>query len=231
MLKRIIDIVLSFVAIVILLMPGMVVLLIKWLEDKSNPIYPAKRVTQNGKVFTMYKIRTMVPNAECLGGSSTSNSDSRITAVGGFLRAYKLDEVLQFINVLKGDLSFVGPRPTTVEEYESFSIEEKSTFSVKAGLTDFSSIIFSDEGLLLHGSKNPDALYQSLIRPWKSELGILYAKIPNTHLDILLIYYTMCNFFSRQYTLRRIYKLLLTLNAKPSLCEFVLERVSELDPN
>ena len=121
----------------------------------------------------MVKLRSMIINADKNKVDSTASDDMRITRVGMMIRAYKLDELTQLINVLKGDMSLVGPRPNVQRDVDLYSETEKRLLSVKPGITDFSSIIFSDEGDILSGLDDPDIAYNQLIRPWKSRLGIL----------------------------------------------------------
>jgi lipopolysaccharide/colanic/teichoic acid biosynthesis glycosyltransferase len=220
---RFFDLVLSIPFVILFFIPCVILLLIKWLEDKRNPIYVAKRVTKDGRVFSMYKIRTMIPDAHLLGGTSTANSDQRITPVGRFFRSCKLDEFPQLLNVIKGDLSLVGVRPTTTEEYASFSDYEKESFSMKAGLTDLSSIFFSDEGDILNNSKDPDSLYQAYIRPKKSQLGVLSVRHSNITFYFQIIFLTCVNFLNRKITLKMLLSLLTRINAPQDVLQYVNE--------
>ena len=107
---------------------------------------------------------------------STSLNDSRITVVGNIIRKYKIDELAQLINVLNGSMSLVGPRPNVKRETDLYTLQEKLILSVKPGITDFSSIVFSDEAEILEGKEDPNISYNQLIRPWKSRLAIIYVK-------------------------------------------------------
>jgi lipopolysaccharide/colanic/teichoic acid biosynthesis glycosyltransferase len=222
---RLFDLFLSIPFALLFFIPLVILCLLKWLEDRKNPIYSAVRVTKDGKVFSMYKIRTMILDAEKLGGSSTANSDSRITPFGKFLRKYKLDEIPQLINVIAGDLSLVGVRPTTTEEYASFTDYEKKAFSRNAGLSDLSSIFFSDEGALLNNAKDPDALYQEVIRPKKSKLGVLYAEKSSLILNVQIIFITLINFLNRRIALKLFLLALMRINAAQDIQEFVNEKL------
>ena len=122
----------------------------------------------------MVKIRSMIINADKTGVDSTSSDDMRITSVGKVIRKLKLDELSQLWNVLIGDMSLVGPRPNVKSETDLYTKIEKNLLNVKPGITDFSSIVFSDEGDILSGSDDPDLLYNQLIRPWKSRLSLFY---------------------------------------------------------
>ena len=174
MLKRTFDIFFSSIGLIFLSPIFLIFILMIFLQDFSNPFYRAPRVGKNGKIFTMVKLRSMIINADKNKVDSTASDDMRITRVGMMIRAYKLDELTQLINVLKGDMSLVGPRPNVQRDVDLYSETEKRLLSVKTGITDFSSIIFSDEGDILSGLDDPDIAYNQLIRPWKSRLGILY---------------------------------------------------------
>ena len=164
------------------------VIILIWIQDFKNPFYIAPRVGLNGKLFKMIKLRSMIINADSSGVDSTSNNDTRITIVGKFIRKFKLDELSQIYNVLIGDMSFVGPRPNVKNETDLYTNEEKVLITVKPGITDFSSIVFSDEGEILSNSVDPNIDYNQLIRPGKSMLGIFYVNNNNLILDIKLIF-------------------------------------------
>jgi lipopolysaccharide/colanic/teichoic acid biosynthesis glycosyltransferase len=124
----------------------------------------------------MYKFRTMVTNADKIGGPSTADTDPRLTKTGRFLRRYKLDELPQLVNVLKGDMSFVGPRPQVTDEVAGYTPEEREILSVRPGITDWASLRFHNEGEILAGHADPDAAYAELIRPEKMRLGLEYVR-------------------------------------------------------
>jgi lipopolysaccharide/colanic/teichoic acid biosynthesis glycosyltransferase len=166
----------------------------------------------------------MVNNADKSGVNSTSDNDKRITKLGNFLRKYKIDEIMQIINVIKNDMSFVGPRPNVESDVNLYSEEEEKLLAVKPGITDFSSIVFSDEGEILSRSINPDYDYNRLIRPWKSKLGLLYIKKNNFFLDIILLFLTFFNLINRNKTLKIISLILKKLNADKELFEIVLRK-------
>lgn len=200
-----------------------------WLQDFSNPIYLSKRAGQNGKEFKMFKLRSMVANAENSGVLSTSSKDKRITPLGHFVRRYKFDEILQLINVIKGDMSLVGPRPNVLSEVALYTPTEKGLLSVRPGITDLASIVFSDEGDILRESSDPDWDYMRLIRPGKSELGIFYVENRNISLDFQIVILTLLNLFSRKSALHRISRILISHNAPQSLSTLAL-RNSSLEP-
>jgi len=174
MIKRFFDVLASLVGLAFFLPILIPVLFLIWKYDKKSPFYIAPRVGKNEKIFKMLKLRSMIVNADKTGVASTSNNDLRITPIGQKIRKYKLDELVQLWNVLLGDMSLVGPRPNVKSETDLYTDVEKKLLSVKPGITDFSSIVFSDEGKILEGKKNPDLTYNQLIRPWKSRLGLSY---------------------------------------------------------
>jgi lipopolysaccharide/colanic/teichoic acid biosynthesis glycosyltransferase len=132
-------------------------LLIK-LEDIGPVFYRGLRVGRYGKPFRIFKFRTMIVDAEKTGGSSTADDDMRITKVGRCLRKYKLDELPQLINVLKGEMSIVGPRPQVQWAVSQYTEDEKGVLSVRPGITDYASLRFPNEGEILRGSKDPDRI-------------------------------------------------------------------------
>jgi lipopolysaccharide/colanic/teichoic acid biosynthesis glycosyltransferase len=118
----------------------------------------------------------MVVNADRIGGPSSSADDPRITRIGAFLRRYKLDELPQLINVLKGEMSFVGPRPEVIQEVLLYTDEEKRLLDMRPGITDWASIRFRNEGEILRGSADPHQAYREKIRPEKIRLGLEYVR-------------------------------------------------------
>ena len=169
-MKRLLDFTLSLVGLIIcspILIP---IIFAVWVQDWRSPFYIAQRVGKGEKLFKMVKLRSMILNADKSGVDSTSSTDSRITGVGRFIRRYKLDELSQIWTVLIGEMSLVGPRPNLKRETDLYTTEEKKLLLVKPGITDFSSIVFSDEGEILKDQPDPDIAYNQLIRPWKSKL-------------------------------------------------------------
>ena len=167
-------------------------------QDKHSPFHVASRVGKNGVMFKMLKLRSMSVNADKSGVDSTSVDDIRITPIGHKIRRYKLDEFTQLWNVLIGDMSLVGPRPNVLSDTNLYTDIEKGLLTVRPGITDFSSIVFSDEGDILKGKDDPDLIYNQLIRPWKSRLGLIYIENQSFLLDIKLIIYTVIAIISKQ---------------------------------
>ncbi len=189
------------------------VIFLVWVQDRQSPFYIARRVGKDERLFGMVKLRSMVVNADKNGVASTSNSDVRITPIGHFIRNYKLDELTQLWNVLLGDMSLVGPRPNVQSETDLYTTTEKKLLSVKPGITDFSSIIFSDEGNILAGRQDPGLSYNQLIRPWKSRLGLIYITHQSVWLDIQLVLYTIIAIASKSHAISWIVKKLDTFDA------------------
>ena len=207
-MRRVFDILASAAALLLLAVPMTIILVLVWRQDGKSPFYIAPRAGLGGAPFKMVKIRSMVVNADKNGVESTSASDDRITPLGHFIRRWKLDELSQLWNVLKGDMSLVGPRPNTLNEVETYSVEEKGLLLVRPGITDFSSIVFADEGEILKGSSDPDRDYRLWIRPWKSKLGLIYAQNANLALNLQLILLTLTGLISREASLKKLCRLL-----------------------
>jgi len=228
-MKRMVDVIASVGGLVLLSPFLLVVMFLLWLQDFHSPFYIAPRVGRNCRIFKMVKLRSMVIDADKSGVDSTSSDDQRVTSVGRFVRKYKLDEVTQLWNVLIGDMSLVGPRPNVKRETDLYTEVEKDLMKVKPGITDFASIVFSDENDILVGCQDPDIGYNQLIRPWKSRLGLLYVQYGGVLLDIQLVFVTLLAIFSRDYALRGVNGLLLQLNAPTDIIR-VSKRQDELLP-
>ena len=228
MLKILID---KFISIVVLIIFSPIIficLILVFLKDFSNPIYISTRVGKNFQNFNLLKIRSMINSADKTGVTSTSANDKRITTVGKFIRKFKIDEILQLINVIKGDMSLVGPRPQIRSEVKLYSDYEKNLLLIKPGITDFSSIIFSDEGEILKNSLDPNNDYNLLIRPWKSKLGVFYVYNSDNHIDLQLMMLTIFSIFNRENALKKVSKLLKKLKADESLVK-IAERKCNLN--
>lgn len=191
MTKRLLDVVLSVVGLVILSPLIAVLGIAVKLGSPGSLFYRGHRVGRHGKPFRIFKFRSMVQNAEQLGGSSTADGDSRITWIGRFMRKYKLDEVPQLLNVLKGDMSLVGPRPEVQEYVDLYTPEEQAILDVRPGITDWASIWNSDEGAVLANSDDPDRAYLELIRPTKLKLQLFYVRNHSVWVDVKIITYTL----------------------------------------
>jgi len=169
------------------------------LDSKGPVFYKGLRIGRWGKPFWIYKFRTMVPGADKIGGPSTAADDPRLTKVGKFLRKYQLDELPQLINVLKGEMSFVGPRPEVPQYIELLSKEEKEKIlSVRPGMTDYASLWNFHEGEILKGSPDPEKVYLEKIRPKKIKLQLKYIEDQSFWLDIKLILKTIFKIFKNE---------------------------------
>lgn len=197
-MKRIADIIVSSILLVIFSPLLLVISILVFLNDLHTPYYISSRVGKDGNLFSMVKMRSMIVNADSTGVDSTSDNDNRITPIGKFIRRYKVDEMTQMWNVLKGDMSLVGPRPNVKRETDLYSHEESFLLSVRPGITDLASIIFSDEGEILLAEQDPDLAYNQLIRPWKSRLGIIYIENSNFILDMKILFYTFILIFNKK---------------------------------
>ena len=229
-MKRLIDIIASLSGL-LLLSPILIAFCFAvWLQDFSNPFYIATRSGVNGTSFKMIKLRSMVVNADSSGVDSTSNNDNRITPLGKIIRKFKLDEITQLVNVLLGQMSLVGPRPNVPRETDLYTSEERKLLSVKPGITDISSIVFSDEGKILENSDDPDISYHQLIRPGKSKLGLFYVKNSNVMLDIYLVFLTLLALFNKPASLTFISRLLRRLGASDYLVKLA-KRTEPLIPS
>jgi lipopolysaccharide/colanic/teichoic acid biosynthesis glycosyltransferase len=230
MLKRAFDIVASLMGLLIASPVLLPVMFLVWRQDRHSPFYIAPRVARGEGTFSMVKLRSMVINADKSGVDSTSASDRRITPVGHFIRRYKLDELTQLWNVLKGDMSLVGPRPNVKRETDLYTAEEKKLLTVRPGITDIASIVFADEGDILKDSADPDLDYNQLIRPWKSRLGILYVERRSFLLDLRLVALTALAIVSRRRALEGVVGLLEGLGADEAM-KRVAARTEKLVPH
>lgn len=188
-----------------------------WISDREPPLFISTRCGRDGKPFRMIKFRTMVQGAHLLGVWSTANTDARITPVGEVLRSTKLDELPQLINVFKGDMSLVGPRPNIQHAVDCYSEEEKNLLSVRPGITDLASIVFADEGTILESATDPDLAYEQLIRPSKSRLGLFYVHNGNTLMDLRILWLTVLQSFSRNRALKGVVGILADAGAPEEL--------------
>ena len=170
--KRVMGICVSLVLLAILLRPrGIIALMIK--TDAQGPVFfRQERVTQYGKIFRIYKFRTMVDNASQLGSQVTVNNDARITRVGKLLRKYRLDEFPQLFNILAGDMTLVGTRPEVVKYVKEYSGEMYATLLLPAGLTSRTSIAYKDEDKLLKDANDADKVYVNEILPVKMKYNL-----------------------------------------------------------
>lgn len=192
MIKRTFDFFLSLLGIVIV-SPIIILLgiLIK-IESIGSSFYLQERIGKNGKPFKLFKFRTMYLNSDKKGLLTIGMTDSRITKIGYFLRKYKFDELPQLINILKGDMSFVGPRPEVKKYVDFYTSKQTEVLKYKPGLTDYASLKFFYENELLAQSKNPEETYINEIMPEKIRINLEYIKCrKNLISDIKVILMTI----------------------------------------
>lgn len=190
-IKRIFDIICSGLGIIVL-SPFLLFVAIKIKMGSDGPVFFKQiRVGEKGKEFKILKFRTMVVDAEKLGRQITVGNDNRITKIGAFLRKYKIDELPQLINVFKGDMSLVGPRPEVPRYVNMYTDEQRKVLDVKPGITDLASIRYRDENELLGKAENPDEFYINTIMPDKLALNMEYINKSNIFFDIYIILQTI----------------------------------------
>lgn len=198
-MKRILDIVVSAGGL-LALTPFFAVVAILIKATSSGPVFfRQERVGQHGRIFRIYKFRTMEDGAHMRGSQVTSRKDSRITRVGGFLRRHKLDEYPQLINVLQGDMSLVGPRPEVPRYVKEYPQDFAQLFAVKPGMTHKVSLMLRHEEEILARSADPEQLYINSVLPWKLGLYLNEGGNSSVSEDIATIYRTV---FSRDEDLR-----------------------------
>ncbi|HYN80949.1 MAG TPA: sugar transferase [Gemmatimonadaceae bacterium] len=221
-MKRALDIAAAGAGL-ILLSPLITVLSIAiYLQDYHSPLYVATRAGRGDRPFRMVKFRSMVIRADGSGVDSTAGDDPRITRLGAFIRRFKLDEIPQLWNVLRGDMSLVGPRPNVERETSLYTAEEKRLLSIRPGITDLASIVFADEGEILRGSDDPDLRYNQIIRPWKSRLGLVYVDGPRrVALDLRILWLTIVAAIDRNAGLLGVARIAASLGADETLLRVI----------
>ncbi|MGC1903746.1 MAG: sugar transferase [Candidatus Acidiferrum sp.] len=203
-IKRCLDFVVSLIALIVLSPILLAVALIIKIGSPGPILYRGLRIGLRGHSFHICKFRTMVIDAEKLGGSATAEDDPRITPIGKFLRRHKLDELPQFLNVLFGDMSLVGPRPEVQKYIEMYNEEERTILELRPGITDWASIWNSNEAAVLEGSKDPEKAYEELIRPTKVALQLFYARNHSLGIDFKILLHTFCKLLFADWTPREL---------------------------
>lgn len=189
-IKRILDLFFS-VFLFVLLLPLFLIISVAIAADSGFPVfYRAQRGGYKNQSFKIYKFRTMVQNADQIGGGTTALNDARITRVGAFLRKTKLDEIANLINIIRGEMSFIGPRPELLRYTNLYSGNEKYIFEVRPGITDFSSdlLINLDE---IVGSENADEMYEKYVLKNKNALRVKYAAEVSFSTDVHIFFKTV----------------------------------------
>ena len=194
--KRLFDLFFVIPGLLLLSPVLLIIALIIKLKDGGDVMFKQVRVGQHGKNFEVLKFRTMVLNAEKLGNKVTTGGDPRITPIGHILRKYKFDELPQLINVLKGEMSLVGPRPEVPEFVEFYPDDVRNiVLSVPPGMTDRASIEFVNENEILSGSNDPVNDYKNKVLPIKLDFYVDYVKRRSLYLDFTLIIKTIVAIF------------------------------------
>jgi len=197
-LKRLFDFVCVFLGLVVLApLLGLVALLVK-LSDGGPVFYRGLRTGLKGKLFRIWKFRTMVVDAEKTGVTATADDDPRVTRVGRFLRKYKLDELPQLVNVLVGEMSLVGPRPEVPQYTALFTADEQTILSVRPGITDRATLWDIAEGAVLAGSDDPERTYLEKIRPEKTRLQLEYVRERTFGKDVKIVLLTLWALVARR---------------------------------
>ncbi len=229
-MKRFYDILFSSIGIIFLFPLFAITFILIFLNDFNYPLYTPLRMGKNMKPFMMIKFRSMSIGADKSGVNSTSSNDNRLTTIGKIIRRFKIDELSQLFNVLFGTMSLVGPRPQVVDHVlNDYNCEEIKILNVKPGITDFSSIIFSDEGDILKNSSDPDNDYNRLIRPWKSKLCIFYIENRTLVLDFKLVLFTVIALISKKLATTLVSNELKKTGAKDELVK-IAKRNNKLIP-
>ena len=190
-LKRLMDVVISGCALLVLWPLLLLIALAIKIDDPGPVFYRQVRVGRNGKEFRIFKFRTMVVDADKKGLQITVGRDSRVTRVGAFLRKTKLDELAQLLNVLTGEMSFVGPRPEVPKYVDLYTPYQRQVLLVRPGITDYASIAYRNENDLLEGAQDPERMYIDEIMPAKIELNMKYLHEISPLCDVKLIFKTI----------------------------------------
>jgi lipopolysaccharide/colanic/teichoic acid biosynthesis glycosyltransferase len=185
------DILLSLIGLIILFPILLIIYLLIIIESKGGGFYLQKRVGKNGIDFTMFKFRSMFSGSEKKGLITIGKRDSRLTKMGLLIRKLKLDELPQLLNVLKGDMSIVGPRPEVHQYVDLYTEEQLEVLKVRPGLTDYASIKYANENIILGLSDDPERLYIKEIMPDKIELNMRYIENQNIKEYFRIIFRTI----------------------------------------
>lgn len=215
---RILDLIISILILVFLIPIVLIIFFLIFLQDFRSPIYISERIGKNFRTFKLYKIRSMKINNKSKSIRTTRDNDPRITKLGRVIRNYKIDEVLQFINVLKNDMSIVGPRPNVEEEIKKYSKKEMELLKIKPGITDLASITLVKMSKLFSKKLNSDINkeYFKKIKPLKNKLALIWLKKPSMKLYFTILALTPLSIFFPQLSKKKIEKLTKEYNPKLS---------------
>ena len=196
-MKRFFDIVVSAIGLICLSWLFLILALLIVIDSRGGVFFRGPRVGKNGKTFRIFKFRSMIPDCEGKGKWNVGDDDDRITRVGHFLRKTKLDELPQLINVFKGDMSFVGPRPELQVYVDMYTPEEKCILDLKPGITDYASVANFDQFEIFTKAQDSDEAYLKYVRPLKLKLQIYYRNNHSFFGDIRLIFWTVYKVITR----------------------------------
>ncbi|MBR5983615.1 MAG: sugar transferase [Bacteroidales bacterium] len=194
-MKRLFDIVCSFVGLLILSPLLLIVALLVVTTSRGGVFYRQVRVGKDFRNFKILKFRSMRPDSDKKGLLTVGSKDNRVTKVGYFIRKYKIDELPQLINVLVGDMSFVGPRPEVPKYVEMYNEEQRKVLSVRPGITDYASIEYRNENDILAKSDNPEQTYIDEVMPAKLKLNLRYINEMSFKTDLKIIFGTIFKIF------------------------------------
>lgn len=195
-----------------------------WMQDRRSPFYLAERVGREGRPFRLFKLRSMVVDADISKVDTTIAGDPRLTRVGRVVRRFKLDELPQFWNVVRGEMALVGPRPNVRRETDLYTTQERAILAVTPGITDLASIVFSDLGEVLSGAEDPNIAYNQLVRPWKSRLALFYIEHSTFRLDLSILYLTLLALINRKFAIKGVVRLLRCRNAPQDLIDVAMRK-------
>ena len=190
---RLCDIVFSAIGLLLLSPLFLIVYILIRCESKGGGFYCQQRVGKDGRMFDLYKFRSMRTGSDKKGLITVGGHDSRITRMGYFIRKYKIDELPQLWNVLKGDMSLVGPRPEVKKYVDLYTEEQRRVLSVRPGITDYASIEYVDENEILGNADDPDRVYVEEIMPAKIKLNMRYIENRNLNEYFKIIGLTFFN--------------------------------------
>ena len=190
-MKRFLDVILSVLVLIILSPLFIIIAIIITCESRGGVIYSQTRVGRYNKDFKLLKFRTMYTGSDQKGLITVGEHDARITPFGYFLRKSKMDEFPQLLNIIKGDMSIVGPRPEVRHYVDMYTEEQLKVLSVRPGLTDFASLVYIDENKLLENQEDPEEFYIKEMMPRKLELNLKYIEQQSVKTDAILIFKTL----------------------------------------
>lgn len=216
-MKRLFDVIFSIAALIFVGPVILIAAVLVWKQDYHWPLYTPWRVGKSERRFRLYKLRSMIIDADRSKVDTTTDSDDRITKVGHTIRRFKLDELPQFMNVLLGHMSLVGPRPNIDREVNLYSQEERRMLSVHPGITDLSSIVFSDLGTILADAEDANLAYNQLVRPRKSRLALFYVDNRTLLMDLRILALTVVAIISSRRARLGVLKILQQHNAPAGL--------------